>query len=283
MTTIRDYRDSFIQALSPLYGEQEAESFFYLTLEDFRRMRRIDLAMNPKSAMGEEEQAQWDLVVSQLLRQVPVQYILGNAHFYGRTFEVNDSVLIPRAETEELVQWIVADLQKPGAPGVSILDIGTGSGCIAVTLACELPGAKVSALDISPSALRMAIANASRNHAAISVIEANILQTDELPAFDVIVSNPPYVRQREKDAMKPNVLEHEPHLALFVPDDDALVFYRKIAALASKSLSPGGALYFEINQYLAKETMDLLENFGASAIELRRDLYGNDRMIRAKW
>jgi len=283
MTTIRDCRNTFIDALSPLYGADEAESYFYLTLEDFRHMRRVDLAMNPFVPVGEEEQAQWDLVVSQLKKQVPIQYILGTANFYGRTFEVNENVLIPRPETEELVQWIISDLQKRNPGDMAILDIGTGSGCIAVTLASEIFSARVSALDVSPAALRIASANAARNGVAISTFEADILKTDALPPYDVIVSNPPYVRHAEKREMKPNVLEHEPHQALFVPDDDALIFYRKISELARESLNPGGALYLEINQYLAKETMDLLELSGASNLELRKDIYRNDRMVRAKW
>ena len=277
---IRAYRESFIGALTPQYGREEAESFFYLVLEDFRGMKRSDLALQPDAILSEEEIPQWDFLLAQLHKEIPIQYILGNAHFFGLVFEVNDHVLIPRPETEELVQWILN--VAPSGP-IRILDIGTGSGCIAVTLAKHLPDAGVFAIDISSSALQMASRNAIQNGARVTFIEKDILATENLDAsFDVIVSNPPYVRELEKAEIKPNVLANEPHLALFVPDDDALLFYRKIAELALKNLSANGSLFFEINQYLAKETMDMLEQMGFGYLELRQDIYGNDRMVLAR-
>ncbi len=282
MMKIRDYRTGFISALSSLYDEKEAENFFYLTLEDFRNLKRVDLALNPEVVVPEDEIPQWDFVLEQLKKEIPIQYILGKAHFCGMEFEVNDHVLIPRPETEELVEWIISNQRGITLPP-KILDIGTGSGCIAVALAKSLRGAKVSAIDVSQAALAMAQKNAKRNNTDVHFIHKDILKTENLgEKYDVIVSNPPYVRHQEKAEIRKNVLENEPHLALFVNDDDALLFYRKIAQLAKESLSGNGMLYFEINQYLAKETMDLLEKTGFGFLELRKDIYGNDRMILAK-
>lgn len=277
---IRAYRENFIGALTPQYGREEAESFFYLVLEDFRGMKRSDLALQPEATLSEEEIPQWDFVLAQLHKEIPIQYILGKAHFFGLVFEVNDHVLIPRPETEELVQWILNI--SPAGP-IKILDIGTGSGCIAIALATHLPDAEVFAIDVSTSALQMASRNAQRNNTRVTFIEKDILATGNLDqSFDIIVSNPPYVRELEKAEIKPNVLANEPHLALFVPDDNALVFYRKIADLALGNLSENGSLFFEINQYLAKETMDMLEQKGFGYLELRQDIYGNDRMVLAR-
>lgn len=277
---IKEYRNQFITELTTLYGNDEAESFFYLTLEDFRGWKRSDLALNHDASFSEDEIAAWDFVLNQLKKQIPIQYILGKAHFFGMEFEVNDNVLIPRPETEELVQWIVSD-NKIDSP--KILDIGTGSGCIAISLAKNIRNSDVSAIDVSPGALGLAKKNAGKNGVEVNFIQKDILVTADLQSgFDIIVSNPPYVRNLEKHEIKKNVLENEPHLALFVDDNDALIFYRKIAELAKKNLSADGKLFFEINQYLAKETMDLLENLGFSYLELRKDIYGNDRMILAK-
>lgn len=277
---IREYREQFLNTLTPLFGREEAESFFYLVLEDFRGWKRSDLALQPDASFSPDETPQWDFVLAQLLQEIPIQYILGKAHFFGLVFEVNDHVLIPRPETEELVQWIV-NVSPSGS--LKILDIGTGSGCIAITLATHLPDADVFAIDVSTSALQMAAWNAQRNNAHVKFIEKDILATGNLDqSFDIIVSNPPYVRELEKAEIKRNVLDHEPHLALFVPDDDALVFYRKIADLALKNLSENGSLFFEINQYLAKKTIDMLEQKGFGYLELRQDIYGNDRMILAR-
>jgi release factor glutamine methyltransferase len=281
--TIRECRENFIAGLEKQYGREEAESFFYLTLEDFRGMKRADLALNPDTILSDEELPQWDFVLAQLKKETPIQYILGKTQFFGLEFEVNDNVLIPRPETEELVEWILADQAANSKTRQKILDIGTGSGCIAIALAKNLPDAEVSAIDVSEGALGMAKRNAGRNGVNVNFIRKNILETDDLAEiFDIIVSNPPYVRELEKHEIRKNVLEHEPHLALFVADDDALVFYRQIADLAKNHLSVGGSLYFEVNQYLAKETMDMLEQKGFSYLELRKDIYGNDRMVLAR-
>lgn len=277
---IKDYRTYFLQKLSELYDTMEAENFFAITLEELKRWKRIDLAMNPDYELSGDEIEKWNEVLSQLEAQRPIQYIFGKAYFYGLEFKVNESTLIPRPETEELVEWVINDIQNP--QHIKILDIGTGSGCIAVSLAKNLKGTEVSAIDVSEEALAVAKENARSNDIDINFHLLNILEAESLPQkYDIIVSNPPYVRHLEKAEIKPNVLEHEPHLALFV-EDDPLLFYRKIARLAKKYLRPDGRLYFEINQYLGKETVAMLEAEGFKNIVLRKDLMGNDRMVSAR-
>lgn len=278
---IKEYKTKFIAELLPFYDEMEVESFFYLILENQRQLRRIDLALNLELQFSEEEILIWDAILEKLQLEIPIQYILGTTHFYGSEFNVNENVLIPRPETEELVEWIISSsVNMPKFKNIKILDIGTGSGCIAISLAKNIPNAEVSAIDISDNALATAKENADLNKVTVAFIQRNILETKDLEQqFDIIVSNPPYVRNLEKAEIKRNVLENEPHLALFVEDNDALIFYRKIAELATKNLSAEGKLFFEINQYLGKETVELLENMHFKNIELRKDIYGNDRMI----
>lgn len=280
---IIDYRSQFLSTLSPLYNAAEVERFFYLLLEHKRALKRVDLAVNRDLTFNAQEVAQWDNAIERLKRFEPIQYIIGSTMFFGLEFEVSPDVLIPRPETEELVQWILSNNPVASAVNPRILDIGTGSGCIAVSLAKNLPDASVYAIDVSDGALKIAQRNATRNAARMTLLHQDILQTVDLGrTFDIIVSNPPYVRELEKNEIRPNVLDYEPHSALFVANDDALVFYRKIADLALRNLSPNGQLYFEINQYLGNQTMDLLQMQGFSQLELRTDLYGNDRMIYAR-
>lgn len=275
---LKEYRNYFIEKLAPLYDGMEAESFFNITLEELKGWKRIDLAMQPDAVLSSEEIAKWNGILEQLEEQRPIQYIFGKAHFYGLEFEVNENTLIPRPETEELVEWIVKENEFKGK--ITLLDIGTGSGCIAISLAKNLSDAAVSAIDVSTEALAVAKRNALHNKTNVNFIHQDILAAETLPqTFDVIVSNPPYVRNLEKAEIKENVLQYEPHLALFVEDNDALLFYRKIALLAKANLSPNGKLYFEINQYLGAEMIDMLENFGFKNIVLKKDIYGNDRMI----
>ncbi len=277
---IKDYRTDFIKKLATIYGEMESDSFFNLILEEYNNLKRVDLALNHDLQFSETDLIRWNAALTALLNEIPIQYILRNTHFYGLSFEVNPSVLIPRPETEELVEWILTNNPPHEIRKLKILDIGTGSGCIAIALAKNLPDAQVFAIDVSAAALDVAKRNAKRNQAHVTFIQIDILTTENLiETFDIIVSNPPYVRNLEKHEIKNNVLDNEPHLALFVDDLDALIFYRKIVALAIKNLSENGALYFEINQYLAKETMDLLETNGFSHMELRKDIYGNNRMV----
>ncbi|OCB69919.1 protein-(glutamine-N5) methyltransferase, release factor-specific [Flavobacterium piscis] len=281
---IKQYRTQFIKELSPFYDAYEAESFFYLILEDKHKLRQIDLALNHELTFSESDFAVWDLLLAQLKKEVPIQYLLGKTNFYGLDFEVNENVLIPRPETEELVEWIVNENSKVDkAKTIKILDIGTGSGCIAISLAKNIPNAQVYAMDVSKKAIETAKRNAVNNKTDITFILQDVLNAEELKCnFDIIVSNPPYVRNLEKEEIKKNVLDYEPHLALFVEDNDALVFYRKIAALAQSNLLENGQLYFEINQYLGCEMKDLLEKMNFENIELRKDIYDNDRMIFGK-
>lgn len=281
---IKEYKQYFIKELLAIYDEVEAESFFYLTLEKFHRLRRIDLALQPNLQIGENEVEKWKSVLTDLKKQKPIQYILGETQFYGLPFLVNKDVLIPRPETEELVELILVESRKSKVESLRILDIGTGSGCIPISLKKNLPDAKVFAVDVSENALEVAKENAKLNGVEVNFIKINILETEDLDQqFDIIVSNPPYVRMLEKEEIKPNVLEFEPHLALFVEDNNPLLFYRKIAQLAKKNLNENGKLYFEINQYLGKETVGLLESLGFTNIKLLKDIYGNDRMISADY
>lgn len=279
---IKNYNDIFKNELLPIYDEQEIDSFFYIILEKMHNLKRIDLALNPETPMDGVHLKQWKSILADLKIEKPIQYILGETEFCRMRFEVNENTLIPRPETEELVELIIADegKRKREEGKVKILDIGTGSGCIAVSLAKNLSAAEVFAIDVSEKALATAKRNAEINDMNVTFLLKNILETEDLESqYDIIVSNPPYVRNLEKAEIKTNVLEYEPHLALFVEDTDALLFYRKIAQLAMRNLSPNGKLYFEINQYLGKETVQLLESLGFRNVELKKDIYGNDRMI----
>lgn len=278
---IKEYKINFINSLLPFYDEMEAESFFYILLENKRQLRRIDLALDADKEFSEDEILIWTTILEKLKIQIPIQYILGTTHFYGLEFMVEENVLIPRPETEELVDWIVKLNSKISKKkNLRILDIGTGSGCIAISLAKNIPNSEVFAIDVSEKALAVAEKNSKLNTVSVTFLHKNILETTSLDQkFDIIVSNPPYVRNLEKSEIKSNVLDNEPHLALFVADDDALIFYKKIAELAAANLNPNGQLFFEINQYLGKETLDLLESLGLKNRELRKDIYGNDRMI----
>ena len=279
---IKDLKQYFFDELIAIHGQDEVESFFFILTEYLHNLKRIDLALNPSFEISEAEVQKWESIISELKTEKPIQYILGETWFYDSKFYVNEHTLIPRPETEELVDWIFATEKKNDKKEkLTILDIGTGTGCIPISLKKNLPQAEVSAIDVSEEALKVAQRNALENKVEINFILQNILETEDLQQqFDLIVSNPPYVRNLEKQEIKRNVLAFEPHLALFVEDNDALLFYRKIAQLALKSLTPNGLLFFEINQYLGKETVELLENLGFKNIELKKDLYGNDRMIQ---
>jgi release factor glutamine methyltransferase len=288
---LKNYKTTFLQELSSLYEEQEIDSFFYIILEKLHGFKRIDLALNPQTVIDGAHLKQWKNIVSELKKQRPIQYILGETTFYGLSFLVNENTLIPRPETEELVELIIESTNyELRNTKLKVLDIGTGSGCIAISLAKHLTTSEVFAIDVSEKALAVAKKNSELNDVKVNYINFDILKINDLKElathnlqlatkFDVIVSNPPYVRNLEKSEIKPNVLEYEPHLALFVEDTDPLLFYRKIAELAHKNLNPNGKLYFEINQYLGNETIKLLEDFGFRNVELKKDIYGNDRMI----
>jgi len=276
---IKSLKTNFFTELQTIQEDSEIESFFFILTEFLHNLKRIDVSLHPDFEVSESDLEKWNTIISELKNEKPIQYITGEAWFYGLRFEVNENTLIPRPETEELVEWIVDGLKIKGK-GQRVLDIGTGSGCIPIALKKEIPSAQVSAIDVSEKALEMARKNAINNDVEINFTHQNILETESLDEkYDIIVSNPPYVRNLEKQEIKKNVLDFEPHLALFVDDYDALLFYRKIAQLALKSLSPNGKLFFEINQYLGEETVELLTKLGFKNIELRKDFVGNDRMI----
>ncbi|GAB6394779.1 MAG: release factor glutamine methyltransferase [Bacteroidales bacterium] len=268
-------------ALRDMYAPNEINSFIRLIMESVCGLPPHLLPLNKDKALTAAERNAVRQAVGRLKHSEPIQYITGHTSFYGLTFKVNPSVLIPRPETEELVELVIREADTP----VRILDAGTGSGCIAVALAHHLPKAEVVAADISAEAIRTAEENARLNSGAVAFLVADILATEALDTaiggmFDVIVSNPPYVRESEKASMEKNVLLYEPAAALFVPDSDPLVFYRAIVRLCGKKLRKHGRLYVEINEKLGKETAALLQEDGFVA-ELIRDLSGKDRFIKA--
>lgn len=273
-------RNNFIKTLIDYYAETEIVSFFNLLSADILKMQRIDIAQNLYAVISGKKQEKFQNAVNKLKNYIPIQYIIGNTEFYNLTLKVNAATLIPRPETEELVAWIIND--QNNKQNISILDVGTGSGCIAIALAKNLPEAKVFALDVSEKALKIARQNAVDNGVTIEFIEADIFDVDlGNLQFDVIVSNPPYVRELEKETMSPNVLNHEPHLALFVKDDDPLLFYRSIVEVANNTLKSKGFLYFEINEFLGNLTRQLVQKLNYCNIELKKDLFMKDRLIKA--
>ena len=280
---LKEFKTLFTDKLSELYPQTEIDSFFFLLIEEYLGFERIDTVLKSAFEISQEQFNLLESATNKLQKEEPIQYILGKTEFYGLPFFVNEHVLIPRPETEELIEWVIKKVTSTSLSDQNnILDIGTGSGCIPITLKKKLSKANITSIDVSEIAIEVAIKNAELNNVEINFIHQNILNTSELhKKFDLIVSNPPYVRELEKDEIKNNVLENEPHLALFVEDHNPLLFYDKIADLAKEFLLENGLLFFEINQYLAKETVELLEAKGYKNIELRKDLFGNDRMILA--
>lgn len=267
-------------ALRENYPETEALALAKMLLVEVFGFSNLELYGGKDKEFSVKHRDVLNKMIRRLKKNEPIQYIIGKETFCGLTFEVNRDVLIPRPETQELVRWMVDDCRKK--PSCRILDVGTGSGCIAVSLAKFVEGAKVEAWDISEEALQMARRNAGRNEVEMLFRRKDVLEVvPEGGRYDIIVSNPPYIAEKEKEVMDGNVLDWEPSLALFVSDDDPLVFYRKIALLAREMLSEEGALYFEINQAYGWETVWMLETLGYTSVELRKDAFGNDRMIKA--
>lgn len=280
---ITDFKIKFKTQLSEDYPSTEIESFFNLLLENHTGLTRLDLALNTEIALNESQEKRLKSALNRLKNHEPIQYIIGETEFYGLKFKVDKNVLIPRPETEELVDWIVKDsLSNSISTSVStLLDIGTGSGCIAITLAKNLAKAKVLACDISEKALTLAEENARANQVSVEFKKLDILKPQSIQQkFDVIVSNPPYVRKLEQSEMQRNVLEHEPDLALFVENTDALLFYRKILEFAKMHLAKNGLVYFEINQYLVADLKTLFQQHGITDFEFRNDIFGNPRMVK---
>jgi release factor glutamine methyltransferase len=291
--TIKQYRAHFNKSIKHLYPTSEIDSFFFLILEEYIGFKRIDIVLKSDFYIDQKSLNLMQIATKQLEQEIPIQYIIGKTEFFGLPFNINKEVLIPRPETEELVEQVIKEVsliktyktasnEATNEKQITILDIGTGSGCIAISLKKQLPGSKISAIDVSDKALRVAKKNAALNKVNINFIHLDILKTNNLDKlYDVIVSNPPYVRELEKKEMKNNVLNNEPHLALFVDNKNPLLFYNKIAELAKKFLTKNGQLHLEINQYLGKETIKLLAEKGFKNIQLKKDIFGNDRIITA--
>lgn len=271
------YRELW-RTLEPLYGNGEARAITDYVLDVCFGLSKADILCGAVEEMTAEKTAELNKIFGRLMEGEPVQYVLGRAEFSGRWFNVRPGVLIPRPETEELCAWITADSKVSGSP--KVLDIGTGSGCIAITLQLDMPESKVTAWDISADALDVARENAQLLGANVNFVRQDALNAKPEGEWDVIVSNPPYICEKEKNDMAVNVLEHEPHKALFVPDADPLLFYRAITRLAVQTLNKGGRLYFEINPIYADDTCRMMRAEGMTAVELRSDMYGKQRMAK---
>jgi release factor glutamine methyltransferase len=293
MNTIKDVFTNYRQVLSLLYDANETEALTVLAVNEVTSFSNAKIKAFPESELTPQQSDFLHDILNELKTGKPIQYILGKTEFYGLPFFVNPSVLIPRPETEELVAWVLEELKaeslKQKAEG-RVLDIGTGSGCIAISLKKNLPNFNVSAMDISKDALETAKENARLNEVDVDFIEADILNyksdpdshRDEHPKFEIIISNPPYVTQHDKSQMHFNVTDFEPYTALFVPENDPLIFYKAIADFALTNLDENGLLFFEINESLGANTVELLKDKGFKNIELKKDMSGRDRMVKAR-
>jgi len=284
MTSVKQALNKFKDQLAALYDVREAESLGIITLTDVTGFSSAKLKAFPDGELTKEQSGSIGKILTELKTGKPIQYILGRTEFYGLPFKVNSSVLIPRPETEELVYWIISSVGGSKLAAGSILDIGTGSGCIAVSLKKNLPDINVSAMDISIDALLTAKENADLNQVDIHFINQDILAPRHAPdavRYNIIVSNPPYVTMEDKTKMHRNVTDFEPHTALFVPENDPLIFYKAIADFATENLESGGLLFFEINESYGEQIVKLLETKKFNNIELRKDMGGRDRMVTA--
>ena len=275
----------FWQSLTPLYDAGEAQAIVRTVLDVEYGMTLTDIICGKVNELSSDEERNLEEIIARLQNGEPVQYVLGEADFAGRTFHVEPGVLIPRPETAELCQWIEEEVSSLEADDTKqILDICTGSGCIAITLGLTIPNSEVTGWDISEDALRIAQGNVEMLKAGNVRIEYQnaLMLPKTAETADIIVSNPPYICEKEKADMEKNVLEHEPSIALFVPDEDPLKFYRAIAEYASSALKSEGALYFEINPIYEKETREMLQSLGFKDIETKEDAFGKKRMMKAK-
>lgn len=278
MTNSKELFNDLLRRITLNEDKGEIQSIIYLILENKFGLSKTDVLSEKK--IKTVDPTLLDSIISRLNQDEPIQYILGSANFFGRSFDVNSSVLIPRPETELLVDEIKS-FTKPIKAPCRILDIGTGSGCIAISLALEIPNSLVTAIDISKDALICANENAVVLGASVNFIELDILNQELIDQFDLIVSNPPYISVEEKKSMKQNVLTYEPHLALFAPQNDPLIFYRTIAAKCRKNLTSHGSLWLEVNEHFGEEVRNLLETQGFQNVQILKDLDGKDRMIKA--
>lgn len=280
--TIAGLSENIRKSLSGLYPEGEIEQFIFLIFNHLLKYSKIDIHLNAQAQVSDEIFQQADLITSQLKDFQPIQYIIGETEFYGLRILLNQHVFIPRQETEELVQWIISNNH---GKHLRILDVGTGSGCIAVALARFIQNSAVDALDISLQALEIAEKNAFMNGVRVDFLQYDILGNEDFPfdgVYDIIVCNPPYVLMSEKNSAGRNVTVFEPHTAIFVDDDDPLIYYHAVAKTGRRYLRGGGHLYFETNEALGREVLALLKNYGYSEILLKRDINNKDRMIKAK-
>lgn len=271
--------------LYELYDNREAANIADMAIEHVTGQRKIERIVYKDLPVNEAQQNKLEKIADELLNQRPVQYVLGEAWFMDMKLMVNENVLIPRPETEELVQWIIDDIIKSSNKEVSVIDIGTGSGCIPIALKKKLPAINVSAIDVSEDTLHAAKLNSIELKAVIDFLHLDFLKEEEwkvLDKYDIIISNPPYIKQSEECAIRDNVLKYEPHLALFVPNEDALLFYKKIAKFCREHLKPEGSVYVEINEALGEEVVELFKKLGFTTVQLKKDMQGKDRMVKAK-
>ena len=282
--TLNEARTVLTKELNKVYDKDELPNIIELVIEHITNMPRAEQLKNKVPYLTCTQLENLDEITERLKKNEPVQYVLGEAWFAGMKFKVNKNVLIPRPETEELVDWIVKESQKSKVKSQNIIDIGTGSGCIPITLKKKFPEANVSAIDVCSEAVFTATENAIEFNAEVDFLLLDFLDEEkwkELGQYDIIVSNPPYVKQSEIYIMHQRVKEFEPHLALFVPDNDALLFYKKLSGFSIDHLRPGGRLFVEINETLGEHVVNLLRSTGFTNIELRKDMQGKDRMVKA--
>lgn len=278
---VRDIISYYKDQLLPLYGEKESRQMLGMLIENFFDFDRIYLALHPEERLSESEMLTIHFAVKELLKHRPIQYVIGKSLFCGHWFEVNQNVLIPRSETEEMVEMAIAMIENDEQ--VSVLDIGTGSGCIAISIDLQHPKTKVDAIDISKEALEVAERNAKRLNSAVQLIQMDIKSNDFScidKQYDLIISNPPYVSKSEIQLMRSNVLDWEPALALFVPDDDPLLFYRYITEFAKYHLKSGGKLLLEVNEKFGQEVLELLKAKKFSGADLLNDFHGKHRFVK---
>lgn len=280
---LRQLLESFEELPDHLYEKEEVRAIFHLCVLHQSGLNNSAVKLNWDRELSGEEERSYLEMIGALKTGRPIQHILGETVFYGLTFKVDPSVLIPRPETEELVEWILNTLKEKATGEMRIADFGTGSGCIAISLKKYLPDAHVDAIDISSDALKVAAENAAMNRTDVNFINADMREYHTSVKYSVMVSNPPYIRNLEKEEMHINVLEHEPHLALFVTDENPLIYYEALADLALKQLDENGCLFFEINEYLSEETIQMLSGKLFKNIVLKKDMQGKDRMIMASF
>jgi release factor glutamine methyltransferase len=282
--TIFDAERDLIRLLLPMYGEREAAAISDRVMEYLLQWKKIDRIIHKTIHLTQLQENELEKFRIELKENKPLQYVINEAWFMGMKFYVDESVLIPRPETEELVEWVLQDLTVQSKKAIRILDIGSGSGCIAIALKMKLPQANIISCEISQGALSVAKRNAQDKQVLVDFVALDFLneQTrNKLPAVDIIVSNPPYISMSEYDSLDKHVSHFEPHQALFVPDENALVFYEAIAEFAQKNLRPGGKIFAELNEKKASDVKELLSHFGFANIEIRKDIQGTDRLIKA--